>query len=287
MAATLAERAGGKAAAVLFYGSNLRNAALEGVLDFYVLVDRVDAWPGNWLTAFANRCLPPNVGYWEAIVDGELLRAKIAVITLAQFRAGMTVNALDTTLWARFSQPSACVFARSTSDRDAVTAAARDALLTASRWAALLGPPRGTAYDYWRALYRRTYEAELRVEGEGRGADLVVHDPDRYARLLPLAWEEAGIGFTPEPNGQLHPELPQSERQSAERSWKLRRRIGKPLNLLRLAKATFTFDNAMDYVAWKVERQSGQELKVKPWQRRHPLLAAPGVYLQLRKRGIL
>ena len=40
-------RAGESTAAVLFYGSALRDDALDGVLDFYVLTDRPIAWPGS------------------------------------------------------------------------------------------------------------------------------------------------------------------------------------------------------------------------------------------------
>jgi hypothetical protein len=43
----------------------------------------------------------------------------------------------------------------------------------------------------------------------------------------------------------------------------------------------------MDYVAWKIERHRGVRIEVKPWQRRFPLLAAPGLYWKLRRRGIL
>jgi hypothetical protein len=67
----------------------------------------------------------------------------------------------------------------------------------------------------------------------------------------------------------------------------LRRQLGKPLNLLRLIKAAFTFDGAIDYVVWKVERHSGVRLEIQPWQRRHPLLAAPRLYYQLRKRRVM
>ncbi len=40
----------------------------------------------------------------------------------------------------------------------------------------------------------------------------------------------------------------------------------------------------MDYVAWKIERHSGVRIEVAPWQRRFPLLAAPGLYWKLRRR---
>ena len=130
VAKQLADRAGGEAVAVLFYGSNLRDARLDGVLDFYVLLDRVGAWPGSRLAALANAVLPPNVGYFEGQVDETTLRAKFALISLAQFSRGVSPGSLDTTLWARFSQPCACVHLRGDADwaplRDAVAEAAAE-----------------------------------------------------------------------------------------------------------------------------------------------------------------
>lgn len=287
LAAKLAERAHGAAAAVLFYGSNLRDARLDGVLDFYVLLDRVSAWPGPRLAALANRLLPPNVGYTEATVEGQPLRAKYALISVAQFRRGVSPTALDTTLWARFSQPCCCAWARSDADREAATDAVRQAVLTAAGWAAELGPARGDALAYWRALFAHTYAAELRVEKSARGDDLVARDAERYARLLPEAWHAAGIAFESTAQGQLAPWLSPSSRVAAARRWAVRRRLGKPLNIARLLKAAFTFDGAMDYALWKVERHSGVRPEVTDWQRRHPLLAAPGLYRRLRKLNVL
>ncbi len=287
LAAELAKRAHGSVAAVLFYGSNLRDARLDGVLDFYVLLDRVGAWPGSRLAAFANRLLPPNVGYLETLVEGQALRVKYALISVAQFRRGVSPAALDTTLWARFSQPCCCAWARSDADREAVTDAVRQAVVTAARWAAELGPARGDAPAYWRALYAHTYAAELRVEKGARGDDLVARDAERYARLLPQAWHAAGMVFESTADGQLVPQLSASSRVAAARRWAVRRRLGKPLNMARLLKAAFTFDGAMDYVLWKVERHSGVRPEVTAWQRRHPLLAAPGLYRRLRKLNVL
>ena len=287
LAAQLAHRANGAAAAVLFYGSNLRDARLDGVLDFYVLLDRVSAWPGPRLAALANRLLPPNVGYIEAKVDGHALRAKYALLSTAQFRQGVSPAALDTTLWARFSQPSCCAWARSEADRDAATDVVRQAVVTAARWAAELGPAHGNALMFWRTLFAHTYAAELRVEKSARGDDLVARDADRYARLLPEAWRAAGIGFEATADGQLTPHLTSTSRDAAARRWATRRRLGKPLNIARLLKAVFTFDGAMDYAMWKVERHSGVRLEITDWQRRHPLLAVPGLYIRLRKRGLI
>ena len=287
LAAQLADRAHGAVAAVLFYGSNLRDARLDGVLDFYVLLDRVSAWPGSRLAALANRLLPPKVGYLEATVDGQALRAKYALISVAQFHRGVSPAALDTTLWARFSQPCCCAWARSDADREAAADAVRQAVITAARWAAELGPAHGDALAYWRALFGHTYAAELRVEKSARGDDLVARDAARYARLLPAAWHAAGIAFETTAEGQLAPQLSASARASAARRWAVRRRLGKPLNIARLLKAASTFDGAMDYALWKVERHSGVRPEITAWQRRHPLLAAPGLYRRLRKLNVL
>ena len=287
LAAELARRAGAGTAAVLFYGSALRGGALDGVLDFYVLTDRPIAWPGSRLTALAGRLLPPNVGYLETAVGGATLRAKYAVMTVAQFRRAMSPRRIDTTLWARFSQPAACVHLRSDADGRAVGEAVGAAVVTAARWAAALGPVRGDAGVFWRALFQRTYAAELRVERGARADDLVGRDAARYAQLLPAAWRAAGVAFASTGDGVLEPALSAAERAAAERRWRLRRRLGRPLNLLRLLKAASTFANAIDYVAWKVERHSGYRIEPSEFQRRHPLLAAPGLYLRLRARGVL
>jgi hypothetical protein len=287
LADELAGRAGPAAAAVLFYGSALRDAALDGVLDFYVLTDRPIAWPGSRLTGLAGRLLPPNVGYLEIAVGDATLRAKYAVMTLAQFRRAMSPRSIDTTLWARFSQPVVCVRARGEAEAREVRAAIADAVVTAARWAAGLGPERGAAADFWRALYQRTYAAELRVERSARADDLVARDADRYARLLPLAWQAGGLAFDRDAGGRLAPALDARERAAAERRWRWRRRLGRPMNLLRLLKAASTFDNAADYVAWKIERHSGYRIEPSPFQRRHPVLAAPALYLKLRARGVL
>ena len=287
LAAELAARAGAVTAAVLFYGSALRDVALDGVLDFYVLTDRPIAWPGSRWTSLAGRLLPPNVGYLETVIGGTTLRTKYAVMTLAQFRAAMSAGGMDTTLWARFSQPVACVRARGDAEKRAVREAIVEAVITAARWAAALGPERGEATAFWRALFLRTYAAELRVERGSRADDLVSRDAARYAELMPAAWSAAGLRFIVTVDGSLEPTLSPAERAATARRWSVRRLFGRPLNLLRLLKAALTFDNAIDYVAWKVERHSGYRIEPSAFQRRHPLLAAPALYWRLRMRGLL
>ena len=67
----------------------------------------------------------------------------------------------------------------------------------------------------------------------------------------------------------------------------LRHALGKPLNFVRLMKSAYTFDGGVDYVLWKIERHSGVRMVLTPWQRRHPILASPWVFWQLKKRGAI
>ena len=58
-------------------------------------------------------------------------------------------------------------------------------------------------------------------------------------------------------------------------------RIGNPA----LAKASFTFVGGVDYIAWKIDRHAGTDIRIKPWQRRWPLLAAVSLLPQLLRSG--
>lgn len=268
VAAELA-RAGGVRAervrAVLFYGSNLRTGALDGVLDFYVLT----AGP-------PERGLWPTVSYREFPMEAATLRAKIATMRLATFAQAARGGLVDTTIWTRFVQPAALLWAHDDAARSATAAAIAAAAVTAARFAAALGPAEGEAADYWRALFRQTYAAELRVETRGREEQILRHGGDRYDVLLPLAWAAGGVPFDRR-GDRLAPALPEPERRRLVAAWRRRRRWGKPLNVARLVRAAWTFDGAGAYGAWKVERHTGIPVPLTPFREKHPILAAPGV----------
>jgi hypothetical protein len=261
------------ALAVLFYGSCLRrpeSLLADSLLDFYLLVDEYKSTYGNALTALANRILPPNVFYLEAQYGGATLRCKYAVISLAQFQAGMSRAADNVSLWARFSQQSRLVWARDPSVAQAVAGACAEAALTMLSNVAPLVQRDAPAEAIWRRAFEETYRAELRSEGAERATELVGADAERYRRVAALARPAMGEGATAE---------------ACAASWRRRRRTSKLLNLARLLKATFTFDGALDYVLWKVKRHSGVVLPVTDWQRRHPLLAAPVLAWKLYRLG--
>lgn len=273
-AARLAEEAG--AAAALFYGSNLRTGELEGVLDFYLLL------PGD-----QTERIWPRVSYHEWEHEGRVLRAKVARMAFATFVRAAEGESRDTTIWARFVQPSALVWLSAEEWRPRVVAAIASAAQTAARLAAALGPESGTAGDYWRALFRATYQAEFRVEKPGREDSILSVNAAHFEGLLPLAWEAQGIPFARD-GERLSPRLSVTERRRILSWWGRRRRFGKPLNLARLVKASTTFDGAARYAAWKIERHTGVPVTITPWRERHPVLAAPGVLFRVwraRRRG--
>ena len=262
----LAERLGG--ITVLFYGSVLRSGDLDGVLDFYVLTAGRTRGVSRWLW--------PDVSFHELPVGGRTLRAKVATMPLARFEQASAGRRLDTTVWTRFVQPAALVWSSEPAVAARVVDAVAAACTTAAGFAAVLGPASGSADDYWRALFRQTYRAELRVERPGREAQILDYDPPRWAALLPLAWTAAGIAVTVE-GARLTPALPAAERRRRLARWRRVRRAGKPLNAARLVKASFTFDGAARYALWKVERHTGVAVPLTAWRERHPVLAAPGV----------
>jgi len=255
-----------QALGMLFYGSNLRTGSLEGVLDFYVLTDG-PVQSGIW----------PRVSYHEWTTGGVTLRAKVATMTLATFAAAAAGRLLDTTIWARFVQPSAVAWSRNEGANHAIAAAVAQAARTAARLAVALGPPFGTPDTYWRALFRATYAAEFRVEREGREDSILAANFAHFDGLLPLALEADGIAFVRDGGGEIIPHMREERRAELKRWWARRRRMGKPYNLMRLVRASTTFEGAARYGAWKIERHTGVHVALTPWREKHPVLAAPGV----------
>ena len=260
-------------AAVLYYGSTLRTGDLSGVLDFY----RLTKGPHRrGLRGLVERVVWPEVSYHETEIGGRRLRAKVATLPLAVFRRAAQGRALDTTIWARFVQPARRVWSADGASAAAAGAAVVEAVKTGARYAAALGPAQGPPAAFWTALFRRTYAAEFRFEAPDRADQVLAGAEARYARVLPLAWTEAGVVFESR-EGDLAPVkrgLP---------GWAVRNALGKPLNLARIAKGAFTFEGAARYAAYKIARHTGVEIEVTPFRERHPILAAPGAWLLLKK----
>ncbi len=261
MAAAIAGKHGAASRAVLFYGSCLREQQLDGLmLDFYLIVsDYRAAYDKAWLAA-ANRLIPPNV--FHVVHDG--LAAKYAVLSEADFRRLCGPETSSVSVWARFAQPSRLVWARDEAARDrAIDAVARAA---PTLLAAAAPQADADALALWRRAFELTYSAELRAERKNRAHSVVDLDSARYRR------------FTAPALAAARPLRPRG-------NWAGRRAGGKMLSVLRLAKASLTFAGGADYIVWKINRHAGTELQLRPWQRRHPLLAGLSLLLRLLKSG--
>ena len=266
--------------AVLFYGSCLRSGSLDGLmLDFYVIVDSYDlAYGGGW-QARANRLVPPNV--FQIAYAG--LRAKYAVLDSGDFARLCGARTRNPSVWARFAQPSRLVWVRDKAARAAAVeavAGAAPALLVAAMPMLADWP---TVADVWTGAFALTFDAELRTERGGRGETIFAADPDRYRAFTLPALAVAGITATiVDDRVRVTGDL---DRTGADVAWRQRRREGKLLSVARLAKATFTFDGGLDYLAWKIERHAGVPVPIAPWQRRWPILGGLVLLPRLLRSG--
>jgi len=273
LAKRLAGEYHGQAVAVLYYGSCLRLGKIEGlILDFYVIVQDYQKAYGKKFLALANRLVPPNVFYYEAKKRGETIRAKVAVISLADFQKRTSPETLNVSVWARFSQPARLILCRDSKTENAVVQAVAEAHKTMVLAALPLVEGSPGAKPLWTRALSLTYGAELRSEKAGKGEELFRANKTYYQAANPLVL------------AALEGKARQTKKQ-ARRAWLRRRANGKVVSLMRLIKATFTFSGGIDYLVWKIERSSGVKVILKPWQRRHPLVAGALLFLQLRRRG--
>ncbi len=279
MAAALAAEYPGASRAVLFYGSCLREAVLDGLmLDFYLIVSDYEAAFGKGWYATANRLLPPNVfPYSRKDAEGELA-AKYAVLSEADFARLCSTEAGDVSVWARFTQPTRLVWQADAAARTKVEDAVAAAPVTFATFARPMmdetALSSGDPLALWRAGFDLTYSAELRAERKGRSTSIVDFDPGFYARL-----SEALAPDTGRP--------PQLSRQEATARRTRFRRKGKMLSLARLAKATTTYAGGIDYIAWKINRHAGTDIAVKDWQRKWPIVGAITMLPKLFKSGAI
>jgi len=280
MAGAIAAKHGAASRAVLFYGSCLREAHLDGLmLDFYLIVsDYRAAYGKRWLAA-ANRLIPPNVFPFEH----EGLIAKYAVLSEADLARLASSSTRNVSVWARFAQPARLVWAAGGAARDRAVAAvshAAPALLSAAR---PMLPDSLPVEKLWSAAFALTYAAELRAERKTRAGSVVDADPERYRRFTAPALAAAGLDATIA-DGVVSFADP-ADRDAGARAWARRRREGKALTLARLAKATTTYAGGIDYLAWKINRHAGAAIEIRPWQRRWPILGAISLLPRLLMKG--
>ncbi len=250
----------GSVAAVLGYGSCLAGVSTsDSLIDFYVLVHKPSQVSTSALSSRACAILPPNVYYTETTFKDRILRTKFAVLDMVTFGNWMSAPTKNPYFWARFAQPTALVWAANQDARAQVAAHIAQAVRTMYGHCLALGSDN----DIWQRALVETYRTELRAEGPSRAGQIVERNKDYYRAIAEHF----------------------NDIQPLKAHWFWRRVQGKLFSVLRLLKASFTFTGGADYLAWKISRHSGVEVKLTPWQRKHPLLAAIYLLPMLLKKG--
>jgi hypothetical protein len=269
VAETVRGRFGSSVAAILAYGSCLRDVATdESLIDLYVLLRDERAISPNIVSRLACLLLPPNVYYAESNVGGRTLRAKYAVMTLGGFSERMQRSSLTPYFWARFAQPCRVLYSADEACRSTVFEALVNAARTMFARCLDIARPGDDVMSLFERGLKASYAAELRAERADRPGSIMQTNRAYYQEL---ANRILGPGFRIQSPGRG--------------GWGLRIFIGKCLSITRLLKAGFTFDGGADYVAWKVARHSGEPITLTPWQRRHPILMAITLLPKLLRKG--
>jgi len=268
--------------AVLIYGSYLRGKR-DTLLDFYVLLDSYASMPKAW-QGWLAKALPPNVYQIHHGQPPDEIRAKYALLTLGRFENAVRRD-FHSYFWARFAQPCGILYCRDEEVRERVIAAICQSCETFARRVAPRLPQNFDAKQMWAKGLGLTYQCEFRSEPPGHAEKLFGYWPDYY-RAVTQTLAGQGLGFELAQNADTFSSTSSdSARRWSPASWWLRRVQGKVLSTLRILKAALTFDGALDYLLWKIQRHSGVYIEPTDLQRKYPVIFAWPLLLRLWRRG--
>ena len=295
LVAQLEARLDGSVCCTLVYGSCLRGGDIyDGLLDLYLVCDSYREAYQHRLLATANWLLPPNVFYAEQksadeAAEERTLRSKVTVISLRDFKRGCSPAWFESYIWGRFAQPTRILCARNEQLREQVEGALTQAAHTLLQNTIPALPAEGLLTTLWEQSLALSYSSELRTERSGRAQELAQSSADFYTTLT--RHHAANFGFSFELFEQdgvwsYRSKIGDIKRRATTWAWTLRQGQGKFLSILRLVKAMFTFEGAFDYISWKLERHSGEEILIPDKVRRAPLIHIWGYCWSLYRRGI-
>lgn len=275
--------------ALLFYGSGAWDTvSSDSVLDFYVLVPETAALATGWPLRVAGMALPPNVYFLtHNTEDGRQLRCKYAVMTMRQFCKEAAGQGITPQIWARFAQPCRLVCC----DEQQTYRQLQQALLYASvtfhrRLAPLLPHSSLPLPGLWQYCLQRSYGMEWRSESPERAGNIVT------AHREALQWRSNYAAsqipwLSVNEDGELQIAKSTRQRKLARATARLLRPLQKTIAALRLFKALLTYEQPLDYAAWKIARQSGVIVTPTPFQHRYPWLGVwPLLWQTWRQGGI-
>jgi hypothetical protein len=277
---------GGTVAAIVFFGSRRTGAQPDAFSahDFFVLTHgdlafcRALAAAGKLrrsprLVAALNLALPPNqLSFSHLDEAGRSLRAKCSVITLGAFLRECSPQRRDHFCVGRLFQPAEILRAESDAVRERVVAALAFACAETFTWSRPWLPATFDTETYGRTLLNVSLGYEVRPEPRGRAEALWRAQAEEqapvYAQLL-ADLRDAGELAEASPG-----------RLSVTRAVTGRERFGRrayfTISLVRAtarwAKYMITFEEWLDYLLRKIERQTGHSFDISPRERRWPLI---------------
>ena len=276
------ERYGQGLLAVLIYGSYLRGKR-DTLLDFYVLLDSYQSMPKAW-QGWLARALPPNVYQIHHGSPPNEIRAKYALLTLDRFEYSVRRD-FHSYFWARFAQPCGILYCRDEEVQGRVIDAICQSCETFARRVVPRLPDQFEAKRMWADGLGLTYQCEFRSEPPGHAEKLFEYWPDYY-RAVTSALAAEGLGFEPaKTTDTFHNVCSDTTLRWSPVSWWLRRIQGKILSTLRILKAALTFDGALEYLLWKIQRHSGVYIEPTELQKKYPAIFAWPLLWRLWRKG--
>jgi len=290
---------GDTVAAVLFFGSRQTQArpdphsawdlfvVTRGYAAFYRALRRAGAShrPARLLAGLNAWLTPSQTSLSVSGPGGARLRAKCAVVSLADLRRETSDRRRDHFILGRLFQPVVILHADDT-ERAAVLDALVEACRLTAAWVRPWLPERFTADEYCRTLLRVSYGAEIR--------------PEPVARRIETLWAAQRDQMLPvysvllrdlEREGELREAAPGVYTLARPVAASERRRLGayfawsRVRATTRWAKHVVTFEGWLDYMLRKAERHTGQEIVLTPRERRLPLVFLwPRVFRYLRHK---
>ncbi|MBT8403251.1 MAG: hypothetical protein KJP18_05285 [Gemmatimonadetes bacterium] len=298
MVESLVASGGGHIRAILLFGSQLSRAApsphsawdLVVVVDEYgpfhrALVDTGHHRRPAWLLSALGRVLAPNITAFDPGDHAPL--AKCAIVSSSGFERAVGPNSPDHFLKGRMVQNVAVLWAKSAPDAAWVRERLQGAREDVINWAGPYIEGSFTPAEFAHEMLRVSYGGEVRPENKDRVN--AVFDAQReflagaYLEVLEAEAEAEGGRVRRVDGGRYvldpAPTAGDRVRMSLYFTWSKVRAVA------RWPKHVLTFNDWLTYIQRKVERRTGMEIEVTPWERRLPLLLLwPKVFKVLRGR---
>lgn len=294
---------------IFLYGSCLRSRDYHsGLVDLYCIVDdyrsayaRRSSLDRARLALF-NRLLAPNVFYLEVkgsalaadnvaqgAPAGQTLRCKYSLISAKGLQEATSGRHFESYFWGRFAQPVEIVYAQEQQDLVLLEGILHNARTTFIRNIIPALPSQGSIDELWQWGLALSYGTELRAERSDRAQNLVAADTAFYRQVTEDFARANPSLISLQQQGELchyRTRVGPAKRIVSRYGWRIRRAWGKLLSIVRVVKGLFTFEGGLDYIAWKLERHSGQHIEVPENVRRHPLIFCWFFFWKLFRRGV-